>query len=177
MNSKRLFIIALIAVLTINQAYSQINYSMKAETGFLKYQINTIQVDPGPNWKGYYLDEENGIDIYMVNGIDFKNKIFAGIGIGYLNFEGTNGLSIFTDFEYLPFHARLTPLINLKFGYSHVENQYENGTGTGLGEVCLGLNYSLTEKMGVFVKSGITLTQQSLFIPIRLGIRFNDKKD
>jgi hypothetical protein len=172
MNRKRLFIIGLIAILTVNQGYAQINYSIKGETGFLKYLFNTIQIDPGPNWKGYYLDEENGIDFNIVNGVDFKNKLFAGIGIGYLNFEGVNGLSVFSDFEYIPLKTRLSPLINLKIGYSHIWNQYENGTGTGLGEFCLGLNYRLTEKTDIYVKSGFTMTQQSLLIPIRLGIRF-----
>lgn len=172
MNIKRLFIIGLISILMVNQGYSQINYSVKAETGFLIYQFNTIQIDPGPNWKGYYLDEENGIDFNIVNGINFNNKLFAGIGIGYLNFEGINGFSIFTDFEYLPLKTKLTPLINLKIGYSHIWNQYENGTGTGLGEFCVGLNYRLTEKMDIYAKSGFTMTQQSLLIPVRLGIRF-----
>lgn len=58
MSRKRLFIIGLITILTVNQGYSQITYSMKAETGFLQYKTNMIQVDPGPNWKGYYLDGE-----------------------------------------------------------------------------------------------------------------------
>lgn len=172
MNRIKLFIIGLITILTFNQGYSQISYSIKAETGFLKYQNNTIQVDPGPNWKGYNLYEENGIDFNIVNGIDLKNKLFAGIGIGYLNFEGINGLSVFTDFEYLPFKTRLTPLINLKIGYSHIWNQYDNGTGTGLGEFCVGLNYRLTDKMNIYAKSGFSMTQESLLIPIRLGIRF-----
>jgi hypothetical protein len=172
MNIIELFIIGFITILTVNQGYSQINYSIKAETGFLKYQNNTIQVDPGPNWKGYNLYEENGIDFNIVNGIYFKKKLFAGIGIGYLNFEGINGLSVFTDFEYLPLKTRLTPLMNLKIGYSHIWNQYENGTGTGLGEFCVGLNYRLTEKMDIYAKTGFTMTQQSLLIPIKLGIRF-----
>ena len=172
MNRKELFIIGLFAILTFNQGYSQINYSIKAETGFLIYQYNTIDVDPGPNWKGYYLDEENGIDFNIVNEVDFINKLFAGIGIGYLNFEEINGLSVFSDFAYLPFKTRLTPLINLKIGYSHIWNQYENGTGTGLGELCLGLNFRLTEKIDIYTKSGFSMTQQSLLIPIRLGLRF-----
>jgi hypothetical protein len=33
-------------------AESQINYSGKIETGYMKFQYNTIQVDPGPDWKG-----------------------------------------------------------------------------------------------------------------------------
>ena len=159
-------------ILTINQGYSQISYSVKAETGFLKYQNNTIQVDPGPNWKGYNLYEQNGIDFNIVNGIDFKNKLFAGIGIGYFNFEGIDGFSAFTDFEYLPLKTKLTPLVNLKIGYSHIWNQYENGTGTGLVELSTGLNYRMTEKIDIYAKSGFTITQQSLLIPIRLGIRF-----
>lgn len=171
MNRKRHFIIGLISILMINQGYAQINYSVKTEAGFLKYQFNTIQVEPGPNWKGYYLDEENGIDFNIVNGVNFSNKLFAGIGIGYLNFEDISGLSAFSDFEYLPLKTRLRPLINLKIGYSHIWNQYEDGTGTALGELCIGLNYKLTEKLDLFTKSGFTMTQQSLLIPIRFGFR------
>ncbi|HNY58962.1 MAG TPA: hypothetical protein PLQ84_01450 [Bacteroidales bacterium] len=172
MNKIKFFIIGLTMILTINQGYSQISYSIKTETGFLMYQNNTIQVDPGPNWKGYNLYEQNGIDFNIVNGIDFENKLFAGIGIGYLNFEGINGFYAFTDFEYLPLKTKLTPLVNLKIGYSHIWNQYENGTGTGLVELSTGLNYRLTEKIDIYAKSGFTITQQSLLIPIRLGIKF-----
>ncbi|HNV49691.1 MAG: hypothetical protein WBK40_08625 [Bacteroidales bacterium] len=172
MNKIKFFIIGLTMILTINQGYSQISYSIKTETGFLMYQNNTIQVDPGPNWKGYNLYEQNGIDFNIVNGIDFENKLFVGIGIGYLNFEGINGFYAFTDFEYLPLKTKLTPLVNLKIGYSHIWNQYENGTGTGLVELSTGLNYRLTEKIDIYAKSGFTITQQSLLIPIRLGIKF-----
>jgi len=172
MNRIELFIIGLITILTVNQGYSQINYSIKAETGFLKYQNNTIQVDPGPDWKGYNLYEKNGIDFNVINSIHFKNKLFAGIGIGYLNFEGINGVSVFSDFEYIPLKTRLTPLINLRVGYSHLWNQYENGTGTLLGEFGLGLNFRLTEKFDLYTKSGFLMTQQSLIIPIRIGLRF-----
>jgi hypothetical protein len=172
MNNLRLLIIGLITILAVNYGYSQIKYSLKAETGFFKYQFNTIQIDPSPNWKGYYLDEEDGIGLNIINGIDLKNKLFAGIGIGYLNFEGTSGFSVFSDFEYLVLKTRLTPLINFKIGYSHIWNQYEDGTGTALGEFVLGLNYGLTDKTDIYLKSGFSLTQQSLLIPIILGCRF-----
>jgi len=167
-----LFIIGVITILTVNQGYSQINYSIKAETGFLKYRYNTIQIDAPPGWKGYYLDEENGLDFNIVNGINFNKKLFAGIGIEYLNFEKINGLSVFSDLEYLPLKTRLTPFINLRIGYSHIWNQYEHGTRTGLGEICLGLNFRLTDKIEIYAKSGYTFTQQSLLIPVTLGIRF-----
>jgi len=166
------YFFALIFLILVSNGYSQIKYSIRSEIGFLKFQNNTVQVDPGPNWEGYNLNDENGIDINIVNGVAFNNKVFVGIGFGYLNFEAIDGVSLFTDFEYLPLKTKLTPLINLKIGYSHLWNQYENGTGTGLGELCLGLNYRLTEKINIYTKSGFLMTQQSLLIPIRLGIRF-----
>ncbi len=172
MNKKKLFIIGLITILTVHQGYSQINYSTKVETGFLKHQSNTIDVEPGKNWKGYNLNNENGIDFNIVNGFGFKNKLFAGLGLGYLNFEGINGVSFYLDFEYLPLKTRLTPLVNLKIGYNHIWNQYENGTGTGLSEFGIGLNYRLTDKIDIYTKSGFMMTQQSLLIPMRFGVRF-----
>jgi hypothetical protein len=164
--------IVLLSLLFGLKGYGQINYSIKIETGFLKYRYNTIRVDPGPNWKGYYLNGENGIDLNFINGLYYKKKLFAGIGLGYLNFEGINGLSLFSDLEYLPLKSKLSPLINLKIGYSHIWNQYENGTGTALSELTIGLNYRMTEKIDMYIKSGFLLTQQSSLIPIRLGFRF-----
>lgn len=164
--NRTFFFIGLFILLIAAKGFSQIDYSIKLETGFFKYKYNTIQVDPGPNWKGYYLYEENGVDLNITNGIKYKEKLYAGIGIGYLNFEGINGLSIFSDFEYLPLKTRLKPFINLKIGYSHIWNQYENGTGTALGEFCLGLNFRLTKKIDIYTKSGFLMTQQSLLIPI-----------
>jgi hypothetical protein len=156
----------------VQNGLTQVEYSGKVETGYLKFIGNTIDVDPGPDWKGYHIENENGIDLSLINGIKLKNKIFTGIGLGYLNFEGNEGYSIFADLEYLPLKSRLTPLLNMKMGYNHLWNQYEKGTGTGLGEFCIGLNYRMTEKMDIYAKSGFTMTQQSLLIPIRLGIRF-----
>ena len=170
---KRIIPITIILIAFGLKAYSQINYFGKAETGYLRFQYTTIQVDPGPNWIGYNLDnEQNGIDINLINGVSFKDKFFTGFGIGYLNFEGINGFSIFTDFEYLPLKTRLTPLINLKIGYNHIWNQYQNGTGSVLGELGVGLNYKLIEKYDVYLQSGFLMTQQSFLIPIRIGLRF-----
>lgn len=165
-------IIGLITFLICDKGYSQINYLTKVETGFLKYQYETVQVSPGPNWKGHNLYKKNGVDLNIINGLGFRNKFLVGIGVGYLNFECINGLSIFSNFEYLPLKTRLSPLIDLKIGYSHIWNQYENGTGTGLGELCLGLNYNLTEKVDIYTKSGFSMTQQSLLVPIKFGLRF-----
>jgi len=155
-------------------AESQTNYSGKIETGYMKFLATTIQVDPGPDWKGYNLDEQqNGFDLNIINGLTFINKkVFAGLGLGYMNFEGINGVSVFADFEYLPLKTRFTPLLNLKLGYDHIWNQYDGGKGTMLTEIGVGINYKLTEKFDLYLKSGMLLTQQSFLIPISFGFRF-----
>lgn len=169
---KKFYLVAFFSLIAYS-SYSQNEYSGKIEAGFLKFGLTTVQVDPGPDWKGYNLDDEqNGFDLNIVNGIKFGNKFYAGIGVGYLNFEGINGFSIFGDFEYFILKSRLTPIINLKVGYNHIYNQYENGNGSGLGELGVGLNYKITDHNSLYLKTGFMVTQQSLLIPIRLGFRF-----
>ena len=155
------------------QAQNKIRYSGKIEAGFLKFQSTTINVDPGPNWRGYNLNSgQNGLDIQTIHGVLYKEKVSLGLGIGYTNFEGINGVATFVDFEYLPLKSKLTPLINLKVGSSHIWNQYENGTKTPLVELGGGINYAVSEKVSIYLKSGLLFTQQSALIPIRVGVRF-----
>ena len=89
-----------------------------------------------------------------------------------MNFEKINGLSIFTDFEYIPFKKKLSPIANLRIGYNHIWNQYENGTSSVLLELGGGIKYEMTEKLNLYLQSGILITQQSFIFPIRLGIQF-----
>ncbi len=153
--------------------FSQVNYSGKVELGYLKFNNTTINVDPGENWKGYYLNEDqNGLTVNLINGIKLKEKIFAGVGVGYLNFEGISGISVFSDFEYTPLKTKLSPLLNTKVGYSHIWNQYENGSGTALIELGAGLSYKLIGRTRVYLQAGVSFTQQSALIPIKIGIHF-----
>ncbi len=169
---KRFIPIIIILIVFALKANSQINYSGKLEIGYLAFQYTTVQVDPGPNWKGDYLNnEQSGIDVNLINGIQFKDKLFAGIGLGYINFEGINGVSVFSDFEYLPLKTKLTPLINLKVGYNHIWNQYDNGTGTALIELGGGLNYRINADFDIYLQSGFVMMQEAFFIPVRVGLR------
>jgi hypothetical protein len=153
--------------------YSQIKYSGKIETGYLKFIVTPRKVDPGPNWKGYNLDKkQNGIEINLINGIKLKDKLSFGLGLGYLNFEGIKGFSLFSDVEYLPIKMKLTPLLNMKIGYNHIWNQYENGTGDAIVEFGTGLAYKLKEKLNIYAQFGFLLTQLSLLIPLRIGVNF-----
>jgi len=169
---KRIVLCLLLGCLLF-KGYSQIEIQKKIESGYLLYQFESIQIDPGPNWKGYHLnDEQNGVDVNFIYGAKIKDRFLPSIGLGYLNFEGIHGFSIFSEFEYSIFKTKFTPLINLRLGYNHIWNQYENGTGSALGEFGGGIKYSFNEKIGIYLKSGLLITQQAFIIPVRLGISF-----
>lgn len=150
----------------------QIKYNLRTEIGTLIFQNTTVDVEPGPNWRGYNLNEEqNGLSFDIINGISLNNKVFIGLGIGYLNFEGINGYAIFGDLQYLPLNSKLTPLINLKIGTNHIWNQYENGQQSVNFELSGGISYKLKNNFSIYITSGLLLTQQAFLIPIRLGVR------
>lgn len=170
---KSLISTVFILIIFTSTGFSQVSYSGKVELGYLNFNSTTIDVEPGENWKGYYLnDDQDGLNVNMINGIKLKEKLFAGIGVGYLNFEGVSGISLFYDFDYIPLKTKLSPLLNTKVGYSHIWNQYEDGKGTTLIELGAGLSYKLTERARAYVQSGLLFTQQSSLVPIKIGIQF-----
>lgn len=98
---KKTKFVLIIAILLITgfKSYTQIQYSMKFETGYLIFKRHTIQIDPGPGWKGYNLKGHDGCNLNVINGIKFNDKIFVGVGIGYSNFNGSSGISAYSDLE------------------------------------------------------------------------------
>lgn len=174
MNMKTLLTTLVLLLCLTMTTKAQTSYSGRLETGYINYLSRTFTVDPGPNWKGYNLDNrQNGFNVTSINGVTFKDrKIFTGIGLGYFNFDGIDGVAIFGDLEYLPFKKRVTPVLNLRLGYNHIWNQYEGGSGTIHTEFGLGINYKIKENFGLYIKSGIMITQQSFLLPLTLGIRY-----
>jgi hypothetical protein len=171
MKTPKIIIAFLIAIMATN-AYSQCRHSLKTEAGFLYYLDHTITIDSDdPDWKGYNLnDRQNGIDLNVINGIRFRGRYMTGIGLGYLNFEGIHGMAVFADLEYNPLNRKLTPIFNIKAGYNHIWNQYENGTGSAIGEIGAGIKYRISNKISVHIQAGVSRTQQAQFFPIRLGV-------
>lgn len=159
-------------MLLYSNCFSQSVYLLRVETGVLSFQGHIVDVDPGPNWKGHNLNEnQNGVTLEIINGISIKNKLALGVGLGYLNFEGTNGYSVFGDLRYVPLKSKISPLLNIRAGTSRIWNQYEGGTRTGLFEVGFGVSYRLKDRSALYFSSGVQFTQQALLIPIRLGLR------
>jgi hypothetical protein len=155
-------------------AKAQIKYAGKIEAGVQIFSIRTVIVKAGLGWRGYNLDEkQNGSVISTINGVSvFKQKLNIGMGVSYLNFEGINGVATFGEMEYLPSKGQLTPVFNIRIGLSRIWNQYDNGKETAFTEFTSGLNYRLKNKMGIYVLTGASFTQQALFLPLKLGLRF-----
>jgi hypothetical protein len=163
----------LVSIIAAN-AYSQCRHALKFETGYLYYLDHTITIDSeDPDWKGYKLNgRQNGIDFNIINGISFREHYMAGIGLGYLNFEGIHGAAVFADLEYAPLKRKISPVLNIKAGYNHIWNQYETGSGSALGEIGAGIKYKVTDNISVHIQAGVLRTQQAQFFPLRLGLGF-----
>jgi len=172
MSIYRLLIFLIPFFLVIN-GYAQIHFSMKTEASYLKNRnVNVVFIDASPpSWKGDYLNEENGVIIYVINGVEYKDNVFAGVGLGYLNFEGINGVDAFMEFEYVPFTTKIRPLIGFRVGGSHIWNQYDKGTRTAYGGLGIGLNIQITDKIDIYTNTGYLGTQYERFFPFSIGIR------
>ncbi len=154
---------------------AQIKYSGKLAYNNLDFKTTLIRYEAGPGFKGYFFDDrQNGKEISLVNGISYKNKFFAGIGLSYLNFEDDiKGFSATLDLEYLVLKTKLSPLINFKIGQSFLHNNKQNrNNNAGLGGLDVGLNYKIVKNIGFYFKTGFMITQNSSFGTLQAGFRF-----
>jgi hypothetical protein len=173
-NIKPLLLTIFFSTLFLTNSKAQIKYAGKVESGYLTYLTNTNIIDGDPDWKGYYInDSQNGIDLSFINGIKIsEEKLFLGVGLSYLNFEGYDGFSTFADLELANTQKVISPLFNLKVGISQLYNQYSGGTLTGLTAFNFGLKYRINNKNHIYLKTGLLFTQQSMFFPINFGYEF-----
>lgn len=143
------------------------------ELGYLAYQYNTIDVDPGPNWQGHYLSDKDGFDFKANVGVILKERFNVGFGLSYLNFEGVNGLGSYADLGVAILKNRkFTPIVYWNIGYSHLWNQYAGGIGAFLSDLGLRLQYQISPKLGIQASTGFFHTQQSYIRPYRIGLVF-----
>jgi hypothetical protein len=158
-------------------AFGQVKYSLNLEAGHLQFRNTIVDVDPGPNWQGHSLDERNGYELSLINGIIFREKFNLGLGVSYNgfytpSFPTYHGLAGFLNFEYANYQKKLSPLINLKLGSGHLWNQYDKGTRNFYGEISAGPMIRLSPKAQLYVKTGFMIQQQASIIPVRIGVRF-----
>ncbi|TBO43561.1 hypothetical protein [Pedobacter kyonggii] len=169
---KMLLIGGLIYSFINTRAQSQIKYTAKVETGYQFFLSRPVRYDIGEGWLGYQLGgKPNGVDLSLINGISFKNNLRLGLGVSYLNYERINGYAVFGDLEYVTAKAKISPLFNLKIGRSHINNQYTNGSTETFVDISGGVEHKVGKKLNLQYKAGFRFVHQSIFLPIRIGVR------
>ncbi len=73
----------------------------------MKFRCNTFDIAAGFAWQGLNLYEKDWTSLNLINAIKSREKYFPGLG--YLNFLGIHGFSIFKDIKFLQFKRKLIP--------------------------------------------------------------------
>lgn len=167
-----LFKITLILIFLTNaELKAQFKYGAKVEVGRMSYLSRTIHYDGGsvPNLKRYRLKEgQDGTEISAVNGFRFREVLFVGVGVGYLNYEGAKGYSIYGDLEALTSKKKWAALFGFRAGTSNIKG-YKN---SGMVELNGGINYRPISQVRLYLKGGGSFAYSSSFATLRLGVGF-----
>lgn len=154
-------------------ATGQAAFKIKADYTYLHQIGNTKTIDPSENWQGYYLKEgQNGSKISLVSGAKLIDLLFIGLGGSYLKFDDIQGHTIFGEIALSSEKPKIKPVLGVRCGYSHINNQYEGGTKTAYADLNIGIAYKCNDKLQIQLDSGLTFMQQHVFFPVRIGIRF-----
>lgn len=179
----------ILAATTANAQYrqdrSEFEYMFKAEAGYMPFVANLGS--EGEN--GYYIsDQRHMVNVNVINGVNFRQDFFVGLGLGYGyaakpgNFsEGWHTAMGFVDVDYRPLREEFAPMVGAKLGASYMmsDTPYEN-TLTPYLELSTGINwffrfgYRNMERnyLSLYLELAVAYTQQTVFIPVRMGFRF-----
>lgn len=161
----------LITFLAPTELKAQFKYGAKVEVGRMSYLSRTIHYDGGSGSslkRARLKEDQNGTEISIANGFRFREVLFVGVGLGYLNYEGAKGYSIYGDIEALTSKKKLAALFGFRAGTSNL-NGYKN---SGTVEFNAGINYRPIPKLRLYLKGGVAFAYSSSFAPIRIGIGF-----
>ena len=191
MNKLRLISLLFILVLasSANAQYVQnkpkLEPMFKIEAGYLPYVSNLGHKGDF----GYYInDMRHMANANVIGGVNIDQDFFVGVGMGY-GFvtkpddfaNGWHSILGFVDFDYRPLDVEWSPMVGAKVGvdYMMTDSPYDN-TLKPYAEVNTGINwffnyvYRNMERnyASIYFQVGFAYTQQTTFIPVRIGLRF-----
>ena len=190
--NKGKFLLALLATIIVMPAMAQFTqdkpkaeYMFKADVGYMPYISNLGHAGD----YGYYISDLRHItNVNVINGVNLRQDFFVGLGFGYgyvstpSNMsDGWHSAMAFLDLDYRPIDVEWAPMVGARLGahYMMSNTPYEN-TLTPYVEISAGVNwffnyvYRNMERnyMSVYLELAAAYTQQTVFLPIRLGVRF-----
>ncbi len=150
-------------------AQSQIKYTGKVEAGYQFHLAMFLKDSPADEVQYHWWDGlQDGIDVSFVNGISLRNNLRFGVGISYLNYKQGNGYAVFGDMEFVATKNKVSPVVNLKIGKSYVNNIADNN----FIDISGGVEHKVGQKLSLQYKTGLRFVHNSMFLPIRIGVRF-----
>ncbi len=173
MSLKNLFSILLFYVFSLTFAQytaSDVRHFIKLEANKMLFYKSTLSASSTTL-------KPAAASVINVNGIwgwDFKEKRFLGIGIGYTGYQAYSGASLFGEINFFVSNTHLNPYIGMRAGYELLFPTNLSRSGDVLAEFLTGLQIRLGDftYVSIYLQSGLAYRQKTLFIPLRLGIRF-----
>jgi len=178
------------------QEKPNVEFMFKVEAGYLHNvgnygQPTTEATGPDIQGTGYNLNAwEEGAGLNAMAGVNISQDFFLGGGLGYsycapmrpARFDKSSNLAtLFIDMDFRPVGVIWAPMVGARVGGSFLmnPNNYGNTVSPYL-EVYAGLNWFYDHALqqmdrnyhSLYVESGVTLVQGTIFIPIRVGWRW-----
>ncbi|MGY6559172.1 MAG: hypothetical protein ACXIT9_07790 [Nitritalea sp.] len=146
------------------------------ELGTERFHTRTFDVEPNPGGSAFPLPPASAYALDV--GLGLQNQKWGSIGIGLgTSFFADNTLlraSVVGDFH--PIKGTWMPFLRMRLGYSSLDTFQQENRQSPLAEGTWGLRYALTPHLALELQTGVLFTQQTLFIPIRIGCRMMPKK-
>ena len=183
-----LLVLSSSAFAQFRQDRSNYEYMLKWDIGYGPFVSNL-----GPtNYDGLYTinepDLRHTFSANIINGVCIHQDFFLGLGLGY-NYlavpahitEGWHSALAYVDFDYSPLSTSWSPMAYAKAGASYLlRPEPMSNTLTPYLEAGLGANWYFNYVLSnmernyhsLFFTVGVSYFQQSVFVPVRLGMRF-----
>jgi len=169
---KKIFVIIVLLFFS-SRMYAQYlatdtRHFIKIESG---YFINYLNPSDDPDALQF---SEDGQNINLVFGWDFDEKKVIGVGAGYLSLDDSEGINVFSEVNFYVSNGYVNPYLGAKIGYAIVWPPNIDGEGSILAEFLTGIKIrlGLYSYPSLYVQSGLLYTENTLYLPLRLGFSF-----
>ena len=149
---------------------SDVRHFIKLEGGSILFYKSTLS-DASTSFKP---EATSVVNINAIWGWDFNEKRFLGIGGGYTGYQDYSGASIFGEINFFVSNTHVNPYIGMRVGYEMLFPTGLSRSGDALAEFLTGLQIRFGDYtyVSIYLQSGLAYRQKTLYVPLRLGIRF-----
>ncbi len=182
--------------LVATTAMAQYNQNRAAWECMFKVDLNYSPFLTNPNDKpanGYYLDNMQHMGgINVMGGACLNQDFFVGLGASFNYFfvpselgdalgHDRMGAQVYVDADYRPLQDEFSPMVYGKAGVSYMMSDGVHGnTMTPLFEAGVGCNWYFSHAVvnmernykSLYFTIGVAYMQQTITLPLRVGLRF-----